>query len=1483
MATKLSNEKYINLFSQLGLILNDGQETANVLKVDQRIFQTNLRNYLNKNSNEFENLKSFLITDYFEKNVNFIIALLPTNNDPNMVVSHSSNQDNLIKLLIEIEKLQSDLFDFLIEKATNLSLMSDLEDGNSFELIMNVINQFRYQPKINEPEILCEKLLAMVTSITSITLKIDIISCFPDILSDSSHDDIAIKLSEFLVENELSHCILETLSNLKLNEKTNVQIVEKLFEIYGVMSENDLHSVVKFILKSSNVLNSAELLDNLLLKVTFDDIEKEENRFMIYEVLKEYFQISDHLTDLFISITNKNLTESNDQGNDEDQPANPKIRKFQSIDFIIFNIIYSFPQQFKQIDKLLKQLIKEDSTVAQQIEKSIINTLKSGNIMLKELFNSIILIAKSLIQSPFSSVSSIGKCIYKYGFEFYDKKFKNKIITILVDQITCSSDNSRDNSLDILEDLCIKNIDNVVSYSMEIKTLLDFIEYFNLNQIRKLYFIVCSIAYSSSDSDSSIKSNNNIQDNLHILINKQLASNILKYKQIGVIGALMMIKCMSSPRTKSNTNEIKHIWQMIIDSSKSSPESLGLFEDDLTSLLKKESIPADVETLIKENLKEITSGLFKLDVNYDSKLKFFNDKLAQFKIGHEFGLDERTNGCLNLITQLMNDFLKKNSSLILNRAKTSDNLPAITIASTFRLISALERKNTQVELNEYLGLPILTIKKEDLYKYGNLLNDENNSSSYYMKFRNILTDDEKKILCDTVFYLINWFIELVNSFSFLININEDLDDMYRKLLDRLNCIYELQEVLKNLLPYMKYYRPPMAIFGLVDMSVEELPYVHSLIKLKDNTKSTKKPKMGGKRKKQDKKVTKKSKKPKKKNDDENMDEDENKENEIEDEYLDEKELVSDSDDDTTVVESDESNFSSQIDLSKISIYFREFDLCVINFLNFKLDLNGSKVIPDSAKRNMSSINEDSNIQIAPHLLCFVLNDFNKKLPLVLKSDNIKVSVFGGGGGVSSSIGQSAKPSKMQTFLQLNTIDPKHLVKLIMNNCFSSLCDHLDDIYKHVKQIQSKNDNLQDPPELFTNTNNLNLLSCFNQLLKTIYNLFLWLSNASNTVENKEICLEMIKQIGSKLVVSTNASTQVEKSPETFCLRYLYDLREVIVDLETGDILIKIMNLLINKIFPKYSNSKMNDPKKICKIIYTACKKFLYDDYNPKLALNSTRQTNNEAVINMLNTLLSSNEFDKSLKVAVSLCEIINGEEYMENRQNCSDINTLKNHFLQYFKVLIEYSVNNLKFVSKYDLKRLSADVDLLKEIVEKIKLLTKMNCDLINLKKNVSYKEINMLTLLKNSKLFINNFLKYTMPWLDQAFEYMKEDVVNLLQELQTTIQYLQKVCQTSQNTAIAKQTPVYMRLVETFSLRVRQLLYVNRCDDAFIVNLFQNKVLKKSAAKGKKNEAKKSTKGKTKVEVDEETTNDNDQEEDVEEEEEEEVDDEENESEEQD
>jgi hypothetical protein len=251
---------------------------------------------------------------------------------------------------------------------------------------------------------------------------------------------------------------------------------------------------------------------------------------------------------------------------------------------------------------------------------------------------------------------------------------------------------------------------------MQIKSLLDFVDYFNLAEIRKVYFIICNITYSKMfdsnndnsnqklsnlcstkiSNDSMTFASNNINDYLHNLINKQLSSSLLKYKQFGVIGAIMMIEnlakksedimkmsvsdeatnsnsdsinndffsCTSSPSMINNSNpnetvdiemtttastsmhsgivktisgEIKNIWRMIIECSRSSPESIGLFQDDLTCLIYKNLIPTNVELLIKNNLKQMTQDLFVIDPDYGEIVQQFPDKLTPFQIGYEFG------------------------------------------------------------------------------------------------------------------------------------------------------------------------------------------------------------------------------------------------------------------------------------------------------------------------------------------------------------------------------------------------------------------------------------------------------------------------------------------------------------------------------------------------------------------------------------------------------------------------------------------------------------------------------------------------------------------------------------------------------------------------------------------------------------------------------------------------------------------------------
>jgi len=90
------------------------------------------------------------------------------------------------------------------------------------------------------------------------------------------------------------------------------------------------------------------------------------------------------------------------------------------------------------------------------------------------------------------------------------------------------------------------------------------------------------------------------------------------------------------------------------------------------------------------------------------------------------------------------------------------------------------------------------------------------------------------------------------------------------------------------------------------------------------------------------------------------------------------------------------------------------------------------------------------------------------------------------------------------------------------------------------------------------------------------------------------------------------------------------------------------------------------------------------------------------------------------------------------------------------------------------------------------------------------------------------------MPVLDKAFDSYKAEVVNILQNLQSSVHFLQEVCLLKDQSSISKQMPVYVRCIEAFSLRVKQLLYVNSCDSAFTVKFAKFELTKEKASKKK-------------------------------------------------
>ncbi|RMZ93218.1 Fanconi anemia group D2, partial [Brachionus plicatilis] len=616
------------------------------------------------------------------------------------------------------------------------------------------------------------------------------------------------------------------------------------------------------------------------------------------------------------------------------------------------------------------------------------------------------------------------------------------------------------------------------------------------------------------------------------------------------------------------------------------------------------------------------------------------------------------------------------------------------------------------------------------------------------------------LVCNCIFYLINWFIELINAFS-----GKIFDDQFQlgdKLINRLSDICQLRSVLKNILSLMKFYRPPMVVFGLIDSSVDELPFVQQFVK--EN-----KPKSG---KKKGFKETKKAvKKPKTENLFDNSDLEE------------EKSIIDDSEDDQ--------ESTSEFDLNKISIYFREFDLSLINFVNFNLNLNAN-VIPDTIEK------EPALPSLKPEHLLYVISDFNSKLSTILKSNSAK----------TNPLGLTAKPTKLQLFLQSNPVDVTGLINNLIDKNMPALIQHLDTIQNHIRTIQDAHDGIKDPSEISTSENNLFLLKILNQILKMLQQTFSYLNSVNNQSKLEDLFKVFIKSV--KIQSSSKLASQIDKLPDLVCFNYLAKFKDVLLDLNSGHTLVQLLDLIIKILSKKTDGSLL---AKMKKILCTCSLEFLTSDYNPKLNLVlSNRQMNNDGVVCCLNYLISNSE--NSLSVVEDLVKVICNDDFMLDRQNCDKYSTLKSHFLSYYRTCLEFTVNELKVCSGDTL-----------EVFSKIRSLTHMHCELVLLKKSVAFKDINMLTVIKNSKIFVTNFTKYSMPCLDKAFDGSKQEIVVLLQKIQKCVHFIQEILVTKDQAAIAKQAPIYNRVIEALMVRVQQLLYVNSFDGGFMVNFVESRL----------------------------------------------------------
>ncbi|NXW40997.1 FACD2 protein, partial [Nyctiprogne leucopyga] len=801
-----------------GIVLKAG-EGQNEIAVDQMAFQKKLCLALEKHPTYPGVVKQFIsgLESHIKDRNQFKNCLLPctpirTEGSRTLVHSYC---ESLIKLLLGIKILQPAVITLLLEKIPEFFFDIVGTFGTNFPRL--IINQFKWLDKLLDSQDLVKKLMQMV-SVSPVPIQHDIITSLPEILEDSQQSDVARELSCLLKQGRrLTVPILDALSRLDLDAGLLAEVRQSAMAIVPSVKLEDLPVVVKFILHNVKAADAVEVISDLRKSLDLSSCVLPLQILGSQKKLKSQVQASSSTSQVTTSQNcvkllfdviklavrfQKDVSEAWIKAIEN----STSVADHKVLDLIVLLLIHSTnTKNRKQTEKLLRSKIRLGCIPEQLMQ----NAFQNHSTVIKDFFPSILALAQTFLHSTHPAIVSFGSCMYKQAFAAFDSYCQQEVVTALVTHVCSGNETELDISLDVLTDLVMLHTSLLMRYATFVKTILDSTQKLNPCQIRKLFYILSTLAFSQRQEGSYI------QDDMHMVIRKWLSSTVPNHKQMGIIGAVTMIGSVALKRNEGDGSSLERpelhserdgqlstLLDLVGFCCEQTPEVLALYYDELASLIEKQKGNLDLQLLEEfgKSLVEDFPSDFVVDLSPTVDGSFL------FPVKSLYNLDEdESQGAIaiNLLPLVSQSELGRVTDGMSNQSKRV--VSPICLSPCFRLLrlyTGEQNRGSLEEIDALLGCPLYLT---DLEVEGKL---------------DSLSKREREFLCSLLFYALNWFREVVNAFC------EQQDaEMKGKVLTRLQNITELQNVLGKCLAATPGYVPPPATFD--SEALEAVPSVNS--------------------------------------------------------------------------------------------------------------------------------------------------------------------------------------------------------------------------------------------------------------------------------------------------------------------------------------------------------------------------------------------------------------------------------------------------------------------------------------------------------------------------------------------------------------------------------------------------------------------------------------------------------------------------------
>ncbi|XP_050510228.1 Fanconi anemia group D2 protein isoform X3 [Diabrotica virgifera virgifera] len=764
---------------EIGIQLSFGDE-PHVLTQEQSLVVRDLEKYLEQSNDVFESFMTGLkILCKKEKYFKKALALTYLRKRNNETIGASAGQrkkdeqESLFRIFLKVGCLQTEVTEVLLEEITSISC----EATEDTSWLHSLLSSFRYLPYMKDPENITTKLIDIL-EVATYPAQLEILDTIPEIIPDSQFSETTKQLCKLLDEkDELTGAIIDCLNALDLDADMRTEVQDRVLErMSGGTSLKDFPILLSFLMSDCKSQNSVPVL--LKIRNALDSImltpekskDKESSKILIFNKLQSFTISSKAASEAWLNMISS-IKSSSDH---------------KPIDYLIMFMLYNVaPFKKRIIEAIFRKRVHSGLFKINNLEKMFDKYLPQQ--LLKDYLTSIVEIGSHLARSSGDQIiKEFCLTLYKllFNHEYTESIYRREILNNLIVLIGASDKKTVNTVLSIISTLA-DNKEKLQQHIMILMRLLEKLDSLDPTDVKVMFEILCGLT-CGPDVDSSMSG---AQNEIHIIIRKQLCGTKKSIKYRGIIAAVVMARSIARissedtrelPKTSMKSlsslprgpaREAGSLLELANTCSSGYPDLIGLYYDQLASMLiskyqlDKFFLAWLYETVTEEFRKIYISESLPQPIN-DLEMTF------QYTLNRSTEVDSPMGINIGELT------LKKNPAILV-------------LAPRFRLLRLLHYRQQDGNLSTIdalLGSAVILPRFDDV--------------DYF-------DSDQIKQVADCLFHSANWFRELISGF-----VTQKDKKLRMRVIQRLGNLLEVESNLSKCLAQSPNHKFPASYFDL---------------------------------------------------------------------------------------------------------------------------------------------------------------------------------------------------------------------------------------------------------------------------------------------------------------------------------------------------------------------------------------------------------------------------------------------------------------------------------------------------------------------------------------------------------------------------------------------------------------------------------------------------------------------------------------------